>query len=56
MRDIKEFQILDINAVHFGIDLFDLMLEAGNRLGEYILEEYDNTDLFIFVCGKIWPT
>ena len=52
MRDIKEFQILDLNAAHFGIDLFDLMLEAGNRLGEYILEEYDNTDLFIFVCGK----
>lgn len=52
MRDIKEFQILDLNAAHFGIDLFDLMLEAGNRLGEYILEEYDSTDLFIFVCGK----
>ena len=48
MRDIKEFQILDINAVHFGIDLFDLMLEAGNQLGDYILKEHNNTDLFIF--------
>ena len=31
MRDIKEFQILDINAVSKGYSIFDLIKNAGNQ-------------------------
>ena len=30
MRDIKEFEILDINAVDNGLDIYHLMNNAGS--------------------------
>ena len=52
MRNIKEFEILDINAVANGIDIFNLMNNAGTRLAEHILAEFSDCTTFIFVCGK----
>ena len=52
MRNIKEFEILDINAVANGIDIFNLMNNAGTRLAEHILAEFSDCTSFIFVCGK----
>ena len=52
MRDIKEFQILDINAVDQGCDIFDLMKKAGNQLAQHIIINFSDSALFLFVCGK----
>ena len=52
MRDIKEFQILDINAVSQGIDIFKLMENAGNKLAKHIIDFFPEIDLFLFICGK----
>ena len=52
MRDIKEFRILDINAVNQGYNLFDLMNNAGKKLANHIKEIFSEMDLFLFVCGK----
>ena len=52
MRDIKEFEILDINAVDNGLEIYHLMSNAGNRLAEHILAEFSECKSFIFVCGK----
>ncbi|MFL2943874.1 MAG: NAD(P)H-hydrate dehydratase [Candidatus Poseidoniales archaeon] len=52
MRHIKEFQILDINAVDNGLDIYHLMNNAGNSLAEHILDQFSDCTSFIFVCGK----
>ncbi len=52
MRDIKEFEILDLNAVENGLEIYDLMNNAGNRLAEHILTEFSKCISFVFVCGK----
>ena len=52
MRDIKEFQILDINAVSKGYSVFDLMKNAGNQLALHIKTNFSQSKLFLFVCGK----
>lgn len=52
MRDIKEFQILDINAVNKGHDIFDLMVNAGKQLAKHIIVNFPESKLFLFVCGK----
>ena len=52
MRHIKEFQILDINAVVNGLDIHHLMNNAGNSLAKHILDQFSDCTLFIFVCGK----
>tara|TARA_B110000014_G_C20121378_1_gene594419 strand:+ start:1684 stop:3054 length:1371 start_codon:yes stop_codon:yes gene_type:complete len=52
MRDIKEFQILDINAVSKGYSIFDLMKNAGNQLAMHIQTNFSQSKLFLFVCGK----
>ena len=52
MRDIKEFQILDINAANKGYDIFDLMMNAGKKLAKHIQTNFPESDLFLFVCGK----
>jgi len=52
MRDIKEFQILDINAVSQGLNIFKLMERAGDELAKYIVEFFPGLKLFLFICGK----
>ncbi len=52
MRDIKEFQILDINAANKGYDIFDLMRNAGRKLAKHIQTNFPESDLILFVCGK----
>jgi len=52
MRDIKEFEILDINAVSNGYDIFDLMKNAGRGLSKHIVSNFSESELFLFVCGK----
>ena len=52
MRHIKEFQILDINAIDNGLDIYHLMNNAGNSLAEHILDQFSDCTSFIFVCGK----
>ena len=52
MRHIKEFQILDINAVDNGLDIHHLMNNAGNSLAKHILDQFSDCTLFVFVCGK----
>ena len=54
MRDIKEFEILDINAVDNGLEIYHLMNNAGNRLAEHILAEFSESNhLFLFVVKVI---
>ncbi len=52
MRDIREFRILDINAISHGYDIFDLMKNAGIGLANHIKKRFPEIDLFLFVCGK----
>ena len=52
MRHIKEFQILDINAIDNGLDIYHLMNNAGNSLADHILDQFSDCTSFIFVCGK----
>ena len=52
MSHIKEFQILDINAVDNGLDIHHLMNNAGNSLAKHILDQFSDCTLFVFVCGK----
>ena len=52
MRHIKEFQILDINAVDNGLDIYHLMNNAGNSLAKHILDQFSDCTSFVFVCGK----
>ena len=52
MRHIKEFQILDINAVDNGLDIYHLMKNAGTSLAKHLLKQFSDCTSFIFVCGK----
>lgn len=52
MRNIKEFQILDFNAVDNGYDIFTLMKNAGRELSKHIVSNFSEAELFLFVCGK----
>ena len=52
MRRVKEFQILDINAIDNGLDIYHLMNNAGNSLAKHILAKFSDCNSFIFVCGK----
>ena len=52
MRKLVEFQILDVNAVHYGYDLFELMKNAGNNIAEYISELVSKETPIIFACGS----
>ena len=51
MRKLVEFQILDINAVHYGHNLFELMKNAGSNIAEYISELVSKETPIIFACG-----
>ena len=52
MRKLVEFQILDSNAVYYGINLFDLMTNAGNIIADYIRNNYSKSEKIVFVCGS----
>ena len=50
MRKLVEFQILDSNAVHYGINLFELMTNAGKVIADYIQNNYSQSEKIVFVC------
>ena len=52
MRKLVEFQILDFNAAHYGIDLFELMTNAGKVIATYIQHNYSQSEKIVFVCGS----
>ena len=52
MRKLVEFQILDSNAVHYGINLFELMTNAGKVIADYIQNNYSQSEKVVFVCGS----
>jgi len=51
MRKLVEFQILDINAEHYGLDFFELMTNAGTQVAKHIIKNIENMTPVIFVCG-----
>ena len=51
MRKVIEFQILDTNAIHYGIKLSDLMDNAGAGIADYIISNFDLGTSISFVCG-----
>lgn len=52
MRKLIEFQILDKNALHYGIDLSKLMDNAGAIIADYIFKNHKNNTRIAFVCGS----
>ena len=52
MRKLVEFQVLDCNAAHYGIDLSDLMDNAGAGIADYIYKNYKSNAKIVFVCGN----
>ena len=48
MRKLVEFQVLDCNANHYGIDLSDLMDNAGRSIADYISNNYNLDKSFNF--------
>ena len=51
MRKLIEFQILDINAQHYGLDFFELMTNAGIQVSDHICRISDKSKDIIFICG-----
>ena len=51
MRKLIEFQILDRNAEHYGLDFFELMTNAGIQVAKHIEEFTDLNTSIKFVCG-----
>ena len=52
MRKLIEFQILDKNALHYGIDLSKLMDNAGATIANYIIQNHKNNVRIAVVCGS----
>ena len=52
MREIREFRVLDANAISQGYDLFELMESAGEEVANHVKQSFPNMECFIFVCGK----
>ena len=52
MRKLVEFQVLDCNANHYGIDLSDLMDNAGLSIADYISNNYNLDKKISIVCGR----
>ena len=52
MRKLIEFQILDTNAEHYGIDLSSLMDNAGLGIADYISNNFDTDIRVSVVCGN----
>ena len=52
MRKLVEFQILDSNAIYYGINLFDLMTNAGEVIADYIRNNHSKSEGIVFVCGS----
>ncbi len=51
MRKLIEFQILDRNAKHYGLDLFELMKNAGTLVAKHVRESVDTSMPVLFLCG-----
>ena len=52
MRKLVEFQILDQNALHYGVNLSELMDNAGAGIADYICKNYKSNTRIAFVCGS----
>lgn len=52
MRKLIEFQILDSNAVFYGLNLFELMTNAGKIIADYIRNNYSKSERIVFICGS----
>ena len=52
MRKLVEFQILDSNATYYGMNLFDLMTNAGEVIADYIRNNHSKSEEIVFVCGS----
>ncbi len=52
MRKLIEFQILDTNALYYGIDLSKLMDNAGATIANYIIQNHKNNVRIAVVCGS----
>ena len=52
MRKLLEFQILDCNAEYYGINLSELMDNAGLCVADYISNNYTLDQSISIVCGK----
>ena len=52
MRKLVEFQILDRNALYYGVDLSELMDNAGVGIADYIYKNYKKNAKIVFVCGN----
>jgi NAD(P)H-hydrate epimerase len=52
MRKLIDFQVLDCNATHYGIDLSNLMNNAGVGIADYICKNYKSNEKIVFVCGN----
>ena len=52
MRKLVEFQILDQNALHYGIDLSELMDNAGAGIADYICQNFKDKTRIAFACGN----
>lgn len=52
MRKLIEFQILDVNAKHYEIDLASLMDNAGRLVANYIIDNYETNMSVTIVCGS----
>ena len=51
MRQLIEFQILDKNAHYYGVDLFELMVNAGTAVAEHIMTNIEISTPVVFLCG-----
>ena len=51
MRKLVEFQILDRNAKHYGLNFFELMTNAGVQVAKHIKQNNDLSTSIKFVCG-----
>ena len=51
MRQLIEFQILDENALHYGADFFELMVNAGTAVAEHIMTNIEISTPVVFLCG-----
>ncbi|MDG1544206.1 MAG: NAD(P)H-hydrate dehydratase [archaeon] len=52
MRKLIEFQILDQNAEKQNFDLSILMNNAGTKVANHIIDNYNNTKIVTIVCGN----
>ena len=56
LRKLVEFQILDQNALHYGIDLSELMDNAGAGIADYICQNFKGRTKIAFALDNSLKT